>query len=152
MKISINEIPSQGFDLEEASSGQELELERADIKYIEPVIVKAQVSTDRDNIIIALQATSRMQLTCNRCLETFEQDIQKQIKLVKSAAEESVIDLTQIIREEILLEYPVKFLCVDSCKGLCASCGRNLNGKKCNCSRDAEPFRGLPLNLADENN
>ena len=39
-------------------------------------------------------------------------------------------------REEIILGYPVKFLCKIDCLGLCPKCGQNLNEKKCDCKND----------------
>jgi uncharacterized protein len=41
------------------------------------------------------------------------------------------IDLTQIIRDYIILSIPMKPLCSDECKGICAVCGANLNKIDC---------------------
>lgn len=43
------------------------------------------------------------------------------------------IDLADIIAEEIELALPMRFLCSESCKGLCPSCGVNLNLQTCQC-------------------
>lgn len=43
------------------------------------------------------------------------------------------IDLTDMIREELLLHFPAVPLCSESCKGLCDKCGINLNEKACSC-------------------
>ena len=43
------------------------------------------------------------------------------------------IDLDQDIREEIILDYPIKPLCRPDCKGLCPRCGKNLNEGGCSC-------------------
>ena len=45
------------------------------------------------------------------------------------------IDLDQDIREEIILDYPIKPLCNPDCKGLCPKCGKNLNEGGCNCKQ-----------------
>jgi uncharacterized protein len=45
------------------------------------------------------------------------------------------IDLGPDIREEIILDYPVKPLCKPDCKGLCPTCGKNLNEGQCNCNK-----------------
>ncbi|MFH1263547.1 MAG: DUF177 domain-containing protein [Pseudomonadota bacterium] len=37
------------------------------------------------------------------------------------------LDLDEIIREQVLLALPMKYLCEENCRGLCASCGANLN-------------------------
>jgi len=41
------------------------------------------------------------------------------------------IDLDPIVREQVLLALPVSVLCRDDCKGLCGSCGQDLNEKDC---------------------
>ncbi len=43
------------------------------------------------------------------------------------------IDLDPILREQVLLALPMRVVCVDDCKGLCATCGQNLNEAKCGC-------------------
>ena len=44
------------------------------------------------------------------------------------------IDLDQDIKEEIILDYPIKPLCNPDCKGLCPKCGKNLNEGGCSCA------------------
>ena len=152
MKVIVKDISPQGLFLEENSSGEELDIERDDIKFIQPVLIKAEVTIDQETVNLKITASSRIQITCNRCLKEYEQELRKKIKLIKSATEDPIIDLTQIMREEIIIEYPIKFLCGDSCQGICAGCGNNLNDKKCDCSKEKEPFRGLPLNIEEKNN
>ncbi len=43
------------------------------------------------------------------------------------------IDLEPLVREQILLALPMESLCRESCKGLCASCGQDLNERSCGC-------------------
>ena len=45
------------------------------------------------------------------------------------------IDLDEIVREQILLALPTRQLCAEDCKGLCPSCGANLNEKACGCEQ-----------------
>ena len=44
------------------------------------------------------------------------------------------IDLEQLMREQFYLALPMKPLCSDGCKGLCAVCGTNLNRSTCLCN------------------
>lgn len=46
---------------------------------------------------------------------------------------DNVIDLVPLIRAAILLECPLVPLCDDACKGLCPTCGKNLNEGDCAC-------------------
>ena len=38
-----------------------------------------------------------------------------------------------LLRDDILLDLPTKFLCTDDCKGLCPTCGKDLNDGPCQC-------------------
>jgi uncharacterized protein len=47
--------------------------------------------------------------------------------------EESGLLLEDVVREQVLLSLPTRTLCTPDCKGLCPSCGQNLNSAPCNC-------------------
>lgn len=50
------------------------------------------------------------------------------------------LDLDELLREDILLELPSKYLCSEDCKGLCPKCGKNLNEGDCGCDhREIDP-------------
>lgn len=56
------------------------------------------------------------------------------------------IDLTEMLRQEIILHFPVDQVCSSGCQGLCAACGANKNLKKCKCDDIAqEPLENKPL-------
>jgi uncharacterized protein len=44
------------------------------------------------------------------------------------------IDITDLIRENILLAEPIKPVCSETCRGLCPECGANLNINTCGCN------------------
>jgi len=55
------------------------------------------------------------------------------------------IDIGEIVVEEILLAMPIRYLCEESCRGLCPQCGINLNEGSCSCQEEVEgsPFAVL---------
>jgi uncharacterized metal-binding protein YceD (DUF177 family) len=56
------------------------------------------------------------------------------------------IDISDFLRQEIILHFPTISVCSKSCKGLCSKCGTNLNKKTCKCPKDTErekPLAGL---------
>ena len=60
------------------------------------------------------------------------------------------IDLSDIIREQVILQIPMKHLCKKDCAGLCQRCGQNLNDGKCSCAEgETDPrwavLKGLKL-------
>lgn len=45
------------------------------------------------------------------------------------------LDLDELIYSDIILLTPTKFLCKEDCKGLCPTCGKNLNEGDCACAK-----------------
>lgn len=75
---------------------------------------------------------------CTNCLEDSKREYV--ISIAETAGEDSGyevvndrIDLGKIVDDAIIMNEPVKFLCKDDCKGICAGCGVNLNHDKCKC-------------------
>jgi hypothetical protein len=46
------------------------------------------------------------------------------------------LDLSQLAREQILLNLPEQVLCREDCKGICPTCGKDLNEGDCKCGED----------------
>jgi uncharacterized protein len=55
------------------------------------------------------------------------------------------LDLTPMLREQIILAAPMQPLCKEDCAGLCPRCGQNLNDRRCTCEPEPmnSPFRIL---------
>lgn len=49
------------------------------------------------------------------------------------------IDLRPVVREELVLAVPRFVECRDDCRGLCPSCGKDLNAGPCGCAPAADP-------------
>ena len=45
------------------------------------------------------------------------------------------IDITDLVRDNLLLAEPLNPVCADDCQGLCPVCGINLNADTCSCDR-----------------
>ena len=56
-----------------------------------------------------------------------------------------ILDISESVRQYVLLNLPMKPLCETDCAGLCSRCGMNLNQEKCSCSMDEIDPRWLPL-------
>ena len=55
------------------------------------------------------------------------------------------IELMDLVRDAVVLDLPMRFLCKEDCKGLCPKCGANRNEHPCNCLEgdDDNPFAAL---------
>lgn len=133
MKIYIDQIPESGLELTESCDPSILDLNRGDIRLTDSLRVFAQISKGINNLSVSLKVDTTMHLNCSRCLEEFTTPLSKKTKLNFPIENKKTIDLADNLREEIMLEYPLKPLCSSDCLGLCPSCGKNLNKGKCNC-------------------
>lgn len=43
------------------------------------------------------------------------------------------VNLADVVKEQVILALPMKVLCRPDCRGLCPSCGANLNAGACRC-------------------
>ena len=54
--------------------------------------------------------------------------------------EHHILDLTEAVRQYVLMSIPMKPLCDADCAGLCPQCGKNFNQGSCDCpSPDIDP-------------
>jgi hypothetical protein len=81
--------------------------------------------------------------TCGRCLTPVEIERKEALSEVYGTEAElpddvspyngEYIDLTETVRELLILSEPMKVLCRSDCAGLCPECGVNLNEGACSC-------------------
>lgn len=136
MKVKIHEIPESGLTLSERFDPQETGLQIPNgLRFTAPIEVSAHFQKERDMVWVKVSAAGNLELTCDRCLETVAKDYDSQFDFNYSVKDQFVLDITDDIRQEILLSYPVKFLCRENCEGLCSTCGKNLNLGLCSCPR-----------------
>lgn len=133
MKIDLNQLPeAQPIKLRELE--QPVDLEVTGIKILSAIELKAEALKIRDNIDVKIDLKARALMQCSRCLTDTEVILQKDFRLDYTISkQDSFVDLSDDIRQEIILDYPVKPLCNPDCKGLCVKCGKNLNEGQCSC-------------------
>lgn len=135
MKIDINQMPPEELTLVEEFNPTNLDLETDIIKFHGPIKARADTSKIVNTVTVNLQLEALIYSNCSRCLEEFETNFKKNVMLNYQADKrEPVIELEPEIREEIIIDYPIKPLCRQDCKGLCPKCGKNLNQGGCSCA------------------
>ena len=99
---------------------------------------------------------AEVEIECARCLESFVTEIDTETDFIacsqyeyeknKDVADNEdylffeggglTVDLSSIFGQAIILAISLKPLCSDECRGLCSSCGINLNEKQCECKKE----------------
>lgn len=71
---------------------------------------------------------------CVRCTADFPWTaVDDEVAFSLEANGESFVDLTNELRECIILCFPSNPICREDCKGLCPRCGTDLNKGTCSC-------------------
>lgn len=76
---------------------------------------------------------------CVRCGEIFSTTIEDSsfLRAYECKPEMFELDLTEDLRESIILVLPPHPVCREDCRGLCSGCGINLNRDDCTCKQEA---------------
>jgi uncharacterized protein len=136
--------------------------EDTDYRVIAPAHLVLDVHKDGDAYRVTGRVDTRLELECSRCLEPFDIPVQSVFELRyvpqdQNAGEgereieeddlttafyrDQTIDLGALMAEQFQLALPMKPLCSDDCKGLCPTCGANLNTAQCGCAPQWEDPR-----------
>ena len=124
--------------------------EEGDARPSEPVRVTGRLSSAGEGrFYFAGRITGGMELPCRLCLEEVDVDVDEEVHflLAEIGADEAddpdvflydpsarMLDLRPAVRETWLLTAPAYVQCREDCKGLCVTCGTNLNESTCNCA------------------
>lgn len=135
MKMKVNNIPPGGEDCTEVYEPEKLDLATPEIKVNKPIRVDYNIMRDRSELFVKAKVDAFLETNCVRCLEQIDYPIKKEYSFSYDVKDMDVIDTTDDLRQEIILDYPMKLLCRENCLGLCPRCGESLNKGKCRCNR-----------------
>ena len=133
MKIHVNRVPFEGLHETARYEPQALDVDRPDIHTSQPFTVSAFISKAGDELVVEADILGQVDVACGRCLSAFVMPLQTTATLTYHVGPTDVVDMTEDVRQEILLAYPMILLCTPDCKGLCRRCGKNLNEQRCAC-------------------
>jgi uncharacterized protein len=148
-----------GTSLEADIDEEEIQFGEEDLKVIGPITGHVRMRRINQGLLVDGWVDITLEMTCTRCLKVFEQPMhvlleerfQPTMDVITGMPlppieEDDVfpiddhhqIDLTEALRQQILLAIPMVTLCEEGCKGLCAQCGTNLNFGTCNCEPEVD--------------
>ncbi|HLH76601.1 MAG TPA: DUF177 domain-containing protein [Candidatus Binataceae bacterium] len=175
MKLRIEEITSEEQELEFRADEHEVNrlLERGPVREYhlrQPFTIHLTYYRAGMELFFAGTLSAEMTALCARCTEQFQAPSQRQFRFVlaprvlgeggrRDLGSEDLefstyagdeIDLLPLVSEQLLLALPMRPLCAEDCRGLCARCGANLNWTSCACDQaPADPrfavFRSLKV-------
>lgn len=171
MKIRIEDIPEGGLQINKDSNTDKW-FKTILIEAFGPEKIKdddggrlnIQLFKNNREITLIGGVILKVHFSCDRCLSVFQKQQQvtiHQIMLPSSEAKkkeaissddedlgfykDNEIDLGGITKEYIILAQHMVNLCSDDCKGLCPTCGKNLNAGACKCKCKKGPKGTSPF-------
>ena len=171
---SLADLPPQGVDfvLDDAAMWDSLAEEfRLDCRLPQSPKAELRVLPVEGGVLVRGRIAGVLTVPCSRCAEDAaapfderfehfvvlpsaedgadgqEADEETHLRILAGGVPE--LDLAGLCGEEFVLALPVKVLCAPDCKGLCPTCGANLNEMSCGCAGEADSrlaaLRGLKI-------
>ena len=140
------------------------------VSFPSPMKVKGDITNTAGYMRMQLSASLDYEAQCARCLSdvngSFAFSLEKTVaprevlsdldedKLDDYAIiEDGFLDIDEQLLEQLEMEFPLRFLCKEDCRGLCQRCGKNLNDGDCDCAKkDIDPRLAPLQKLLDQMN
>jgi uncharacterized protein len=154
MKLELRQIVGEGTDFHFAETAEEMEISSERVNFPDPIEVDLSATLSGDEIICQGEVYTTVEIECSRCLEIYDLPIKADLQFVAQILDspidmpgddedfevisktQNILDISQRVRDAIVLAIPLKPLCSEDCKGLCPICGANLNDSECDCKPD----------------
>jgi uncharacterized protein len=165
MYIQVEQIESKGLDLRFEESAQDFPvlaemIHQGECEFLAPIKISVRVVRIAGRVEVEGDVQTIVRLPCGRCLKSFATSLNSHFALTYTPRIEEVeiiseqdevellpeqinriyfqgeqINLQDAVQEQIIMAFPIRALCGETCRGLCPQCGANLNDKDCGCSR-----------------
>ncbi len=171
MQIHLSEILSKEgkrIEKEIEFSQDSFEISGQAYEIVKRGPVKLAISNQgNQELLISAKMELAVAIPCSRCLKDviteFCLDFSREVDMKMSEEERCEqmeennyiagyeLDVDALIADEIVLQWPMKVLCKEDCKGICPVCGKNLNEQECDCDRTVlDPRMAAFLDIFDQ--
>jgi len=108
-------------------------------KPLDEIKFKFCISNISEQLIIKGKISLDVRLQCSRCIEFFSTTLQVSdfLRNLSLGEDQNEVDITDEIREELVLNIKPFPVCMNDCKGICPQCGKNLNRNNCYCVNES---------------
>jgi uncharacterized protein len=149
LRVDLRQLGAGGVETQGTLMPDDPALEGLDLVFEGPIVVEGRLhATDGNSFLWRGDLQATVVGECRRCLKRVEQRIDDEVDVVFSAdpdladdpsvyvlpPDPSTIDVSGAVREELALRASAFPLCGEDCKGLCPTCGADLNAGPCGCA------------------
>lgn len=157
MFIAVKDLTIQPVVISEALNPGIVDLRSSEFTQSSPLVVEAVATLISEEIRIKGQLGVEVETLCCRCLESMhipvkksfdlfyrshqtQSDVKRDEEIELKSSELDVgfyvgrgLEFNDTLREQVLIEMPMKPVCRPDCRGLCPQCGANMNLAPCHC-------------------
>ena len=138
------------------------------VVFTKPVTVVGEIVNMGGYISLDVTVHADYDAECARCLTplersfetSFSRTVVKKGGLVNTAEEDAedyievsdgMLEIEIVAAEQLMLDFPMKELCDEDCKGLCPKCGHDLNEGDCGCvKKEIDPRLAILQKLLEK--
>lgn len=143
-RIAVAEGEAIPFSYDVDLTGEEM---NGEYPFRTPVHIEGEVRNHLGVLSLRAVARALYETRCARCLAPVKVELSVPCDRILSGEaqdderddiyqlEGDSVELDDIIIPDLLLEVHMTYLCRADCKGLCPTCGKNLNEGPCGCNR-----------------
>jgi uncharacterized protein len=139
IKFDIIDLEHQPLDLAGSEPSSFLDIEESPVfKFNAPAQYQLNICKVNQGVLVKGTIATTAEGICGRCLEQVTIPIaNNDICRFYEEVNGTELDITDDIREELVINIPLNCICSDACQGLCPVCGNNQNLKPCDCHNDS---------------
>jgi uncharacterized protein len=137
MKIKMDEITESGLRCSGEEPAELLALKDDPLFSEEsPLTYELYAQRVDEALIVRGTVSATVETQCVRCSQIFSTTVADSgfLRDYSDISGVEELDITEDLREAVVLNLPPFPLCDEACKGLCPSCGLDLNHTPCECA------------------
>jgi uncharacterized protein len=153
--IRFSDIPAEGLSLDYLHERALLEPLGEGVRLLDSVSVSIRITPEQGRFFVEGEVRGQVEVDCDRCLMPVRLGVRAPCAVdlaphpergtagERHALERGDLDVTfvsgpllnldDLVREQLLLQIPMRVLCREGCLGLCPNCRKNLNDGPCGC-------------------
>lgn len=164
LKIALSGLESGRNPVELSADPESLDVKQW-LNFQTPITVLGSIDKFGETLTLRAHATALVEETCGRCTKAFQRPLDVEFLVFsdrRGSDDESTsreleregqlvyhdgtsLDITDAVREAIILSLPIGPVCREDCRGLCPGCGRDLNEEPCGCTGEKSDPRWSAL-------
>lgn len=138
MRVDLKELLREVGNEADIDQSEKVDFLADGLKLTAPVQINLHLINTGESVIVSGQASTKAEFECGRCLNNYQTPLTvefeeafvqkpfvhhsgevelKAADFVSPISPDNTIDLTDLVRQELLLALPIKTLCSEQCKG-----------------------------------